>query len=94
MLSQSELQATARRTVLLYNRLKSPEVVTKIVKVTPETVTVSFSGSACLSCSVPTYVEDFARDFKALTQKAELVAGKPRETGTRSLEVDYAVKAR
>jgi hypothetical protein len=39
-------------------------------------------------------VEDFAGDFKALTNKAELVAGKPRETSSRSLEVDYVVKAR
>jgi hypothetical protein len=93
MLSQPELEAIVRKAALLYNRLRSPDAVAKIVKVTPETVTISFSGSFCLSCSVPSYVEDFAGDFKALTNKAELVAGKPRETSSRSLEVDYVVKA-
>ena len=94
MFSQSELEATVRKTVILYNRLKTPEAVAKIVRVSPETVTISFSGSFCLSCSVPNYVEDFARDFRALTDKAELVSGKTRETSPRSLEVDYKVKVR
>ncbi len=93
MISQPELEIVARRTVLLYNRLKSPEAFAKVIRVTPEIITISFSGSFCYSCGVMNFVEDFVRDFKVLTNKATIVPGKTRETSPRTFEADYLVRA-
>ena len=94
MLSQMELEELIRRTVLLYNRYRSPEAVAKIVLVTPENVTIAFTGSFCYSCGVMDYLEDFVYEFKMLTDKAELKVGKTREINPRSFEADYRVKPR
>ena len=94
-ISQVELETAVRKTVLLYNRLKSPEAVAKIVHVSPEFVTISFSGSFCYDCgSVQKYVEDFAQDFKVFIDYVELAAGKTRETSPRTFEVTYLLKPR
>lgn len=94
MLSQTELEELVRKTVLLYNRYRSPEAVAKIVSVTTESVTIAFSGSFCYSCGVIDYLEDFVHEFKMLTDKAELKIGKTRQITPRSFEADYRVKYR
>jgi len=94
LLSQAELEELVRKTVLLYNRYRSPEAVAKIVIVTTESVTIAFSGSFCYSCGVIDYLEDFVHEFKMLTDKAELKIGKTREINPRSFEADYRVKYR
>ncbi len=94
MLSQAELQELIRKTILLYNRYRSPEAIAKIVIVTPENVTIAFTGSFCYSCGVIDYLEDFVHEFKMLTGKAELKIGKTREINPRSFEADYRVKYR
>jgi hypothetical protein len=95
LISQSELEAVVRKTVLLYNRLRSPMAVGKIIQVSPEIVVVSFSGSFCYECGdVQKYIEDFAKDFKVFIDYVELAAGKARETTPHSVEVSYLVKAR
>ncbi len=83
-----------RRTVALYNRYRSPEATAKLVLVTYELVTVSFSGSFCYSCGVYEYLEDFVHELKLLTDKVELKIGKTRQTSPRSFEADYRVKFR
>jgi hypothetical protein len=94
LLSQVELEELIRKTVTLYNRFRSPEAVAKIVIVTPENVTIAFTGSFCYSCGVIDYLEDFVHEFKMLTDKAELKIGKTREINPRSFEADYRVKYR
>ena len=94
MLSQAELEELIRKTILLYNRYRSPEAVAKVVFVTPENVTIAFTGSFCYSCGVLDYLEDFVHEFKMLTGKAELKIGKTREINPRSFEADYRVKYR
>ena len=94
MLSQTELEELVRKTVLLYNRYRSPEAVAKIVSVTPENVTIAFTGSFCYSCGVIDYLEDFVHEFKMLTDKAELKIGKTRQITPKSFEADYWVKPR
>ena len=94
LLSQAELEELIRKTVTLYNRFRSPEAVAKIVIVTPENVTIAFTGSFCYSCGVIDYLEDFVHEFKILTDKAELKIGKTREINPRSFEADYRVKYR
>jgi hypothetical protein len=94
MLSQAELEELIRKTILLYNRYRSPEAIAKIVIVTPENVTIAFTGSFCYSCGVIDYLEDFVHEFKMLTGKAELKIGKTREINPRSFEADYRVKYR
>lgn len=47
MLSSSELEELVRKAVILYNRYRSPEAVAKLVQVSPEAVTIAFSGSFC-----------------------------------------------
>ena len=94
MLSQAELEELIRKTTLLYNRYRSPEAIAKVVIVTPENVTIAFTGSFCYSCGVLDYLEDFVHEFKMLTGKAELKIGKTREINPRSFEADYRVKYR
>jgi hypothetical protein len=94
VLSSSELEVLVRRAVVLYNRYRSPEAVAKLVRVSPEAVTVAFSGSFCYSCGVLDYVEGFVHVFRMLTDRAELKVDRTRETSPRSFEADYRVKLR
>ncbi len=94
MLSQAELEEVVRKTVLLYNRYKSPEAIAKVVSVVPERVTIAFSGSFCYSCGVLDFLEDFVHEFKMLTDKAELKIDKTRQINPRTFEADYKVKYR
>jgi hypothetical protein len=94
LLSQAELEEVVRKTVLLYNRYKSPEATAKVVSVLPEKVTISFSGSFCYSCGVMDFLEDFVHEFKMLTDKAELKIDKTRQVNPRTFEADYKVKPR
>jgi hypothetical protein len=79
---------------VLYNRFRSPEVFAKVVMVTTDNVTVSFSGSFCYSCGVLDFLEDFVHEFKMLTNKAELKIDKTRQINPRTFEADYRVKYR
>jgi Iap family predicted aminopeptidase len=92
MLSQIELEDLVRKAIVLYNRFRSPEATAKLISVTPENVTVAFSGSFCYSCGVLDYIEDFIHEFKILTDKVGLKIGKTRQTSPRSFEVDYKIK--
>lgn len=94
MLSQTELEEVVRKTVLLYNRYKSPEATAKVVSVALEKVTIAYSGSFCYSCGVLDFLEDFVHDFKMLTDKAELKIDKTRQVNPRTFEADYKVKYR
>ena len=94
MISQQELEELIRKTIMLYNRYRSPEAVAKMVSVAYDRVTISFSGSFCYSCGVMDYLEDFVHEFKILTDKAELKIDKTRQTSPRSFEADYKVKPR
>ena len=93
-MSQPELEELVRKTILLYNRLRSPEVIVKPVFISPAIITVSFSGGFCYGCGILDYVEGFAQQFKALNSKAELEVGKTRQINPRNFEADYTVKAK
>ena len=93
-LNQQELEQLIAEAVALYNRLRSPEITTTPVSISLVIVTVSFSGGFCYGCGVLDYVEGFAQQFKALSDKVELKVGKTRQVTPRALEVDYAVKFR
>jgi hypothetical protein len=92
LLSQPELEQLVRKTVVLYNRFRSPEAFAKIVYVSPELVTISFSGSFCYSCGVLDYIEDFVHEFKILSSKAELKVDRSRQVSPRSFEADYRIR--
>ena len=93
--SQEEIEALVRKTVLLFNRLRSPQALTKVVAVSPEMVTIGFSGSLCYECGdVQKFVEDFRKDFKVFVDYIELVSGKVKETSPRTFEVNFFVKVR
>lgn len=90
-----DLEAALRKTVLLYNKMKSPQAVARIVQTSPEMVIISFTGPFCHKCGgVQKYVDDFAKDFKVFIHYAELIHGKTRETTPHSVEVSYFVKPR
>jgi hypothetical protein len=91
MSSPSELEAAVRKAVIRYNRFRSPEAIAKLVRVSPENVTIAFSGAFCVSCGVLGYIEGFIHDFKTLNSNVELKIGKTRQLSPRSLEVDYKV---
>jgi hypothetical protein len=86
------LEELVRRVIALYNRVRSPEVTTKVVTVSPVIVTISFSGGFCYGCGIMDYVESFASQFKTMTDKAQLKAGKTRQINPRTFEADYVVK--
>jgi len=92
MLSQPEMEELARKAVLLYNRVRSPEATAKLISSSPSTLTVSFSGGFCYGCGVLDIVEGFANQFKALTDKAELKVDKTRQINPRTFEADYTLK--
>jgi hypothetical protein len=94
MFSSPELEEIIRKAIILYNRYRSPEAVAKLVRVSPESVTIAFSGSFCYSCGVLDYIEDFIHELKILTDKIELKIDKTRQTSPRSFEVDYRIKTR
>ncbi len=91
-LSQIELEELVRRVIALYNRVRSPEVTTKVLTVSSVIVTISFSGGFCYGCGITDYVESFASQFKAMTDKAQLKAAKTRQINPRTFEADYIVK--
>lgn len=93
-MSQGEIEALAQKTVQLYNRLRSPQVTTKVVFASLGLLTVSFSGGFCYGCGVMDYVDGFAEQFKMLAGRAELKVGKTRQINPRTFEADYAVKAK
>jgi len=91
--SSSELEELVRKAIILYNRYRSPEAVAKLFQASPETVTITFSGSFCYSCGVLDYIEDLIYEFKTLTDKVEFKIVKTRQTSPRSFEVDYKINA-
>ena len=91
MSSVSELEATVRKTVARYNRFRSPEAIARLVRLSPECVTIAFSGAFCASCGVLGYIEGFVHEFKSFTDTAELKIDKTREASPRRLEVDFKV---
>jgi hypothetical protein len=91
-LSQTELEQLVQKTVMIYNRVRSPEVTVKLMLITPVNVTISFSGGFCYGCGVMDYVEGFAGQFKTLSNKVELKIAKTREINPRIFEADYTVK--
>ncbi len=94
MISEAELNELVGKTVAIYNRLHSPEAIAKILVVTPVLVTIAFSGSFCYSCGVTAYLDDFAQEFKMLTDRAELKIDRTRKTNPRTFEADFKVKIR
>jgi len=86
------MEELVRKAIALYNRLRSPEITAKLVVATPVAVTVSFSGGFCYGCGILDYVESFSHQFKALTDKVELKAGKTRQINPRTFEADFSVK--
>jgi hypothetical protein len=94
MFSSSELEETVRKAVARYNRFRSPEAIAKLVRVSPESVTIAFSGAFCNSCGVLGYIEGFIHDFKTLSSRVELKIDKTRQASPRGFEVDYKIKTR
>ncbi len=91
-ISQFEIEKILEKTVLLYNRLKNPQIFAKTILITKELIAVSFSGTFCFSCGVLNYIEDFTHSFKALTAKAELKIIRIKEINPHSFEVYFDIK--
>jgi hypothetical protein len=91
-MTQSEIEAATQKTVLLFNRLRTPEAIAKIVNIYPEIITIAFSGSFCYDCGGTIgYVDAFIADFKALNKNVSLKAGKTRQISPRSFETNFYV---
>ena len=91
-LSQEELEALVQKTIALFNRVRTPEVIAKSIFVSHALITISFSGGFCYGCGVFDIVDGFTHQFKALTGKAELKAGKTRQINPSTFEAGYALK--
>ena len=93
-LSQQEIEDLARKTVQLFNRVRSPQVTTKVVFASSDILIISFSGGLCYGCGILDYVDGFAQQFKVLAGKAELKVCKTREINPRTFEADYSIKTK
>jgi hypothetical protein len=92
---EKEVDDAILKTSKLFNRLRSPQALTKVIFVSSEIVTVEFSGSLCYECGdVEKYVEEFQKDFKVFVDFIELVAGKAKETATHAFQVNFFVRVR
>lgn len=94
MSSSPDLEALIRRAIVLYNRFRHPEAFVKLVRFSPVSVTLEFSGAMCYSCGVLDYIEDFVYEFKILSDAFELKVDRSRETSPRTFEADYKVIAK
>jgi len=91
--TQTELEGIVRKTVAVFNRLRSPQARTKAVHVSPEVITIEFSGSLCYDCGdVEKYIVDFQKDFRVFVDHLELVAGKAKETETHGFQVNFFIR--
>ncbi len=90
-ISQPELDDLIHKGIVLYNRLRNPEVNAKLVAISSEKVTISFSGGFCFDCGILGYVEAFTKQFKALTNEVELKMGKTRKINPRTFEADFTI---
>jgi hypothetical protein len=91
--TQNELEGIIRKTVAVFNRLRSPQALTKAVYISPEVITIEFSGSLCYDCGdVEKYVLEFQKDFKVFVDYLELAAGKAKETRAHGFQVNFFIK--
>ena len=91
-LSQSELEELVHKAIALHNRVRSPEVIAKLIFVSPAIITISFSGGFCYGCGILDIVEGFANQFKMLTDKVKLKVGKTLQINPRTFQADYSVE--
>jgi hypothetical protein len=92
MLSETEIEALAQKTVALFNRVRTPEINAKLVFFSPYMLTISFTGGFCYGCGVLQYVQGFAEQFKGLSGKADLKASKTRQINSRIFETDFIIR--
>jgi hypothetical protein len=94
MLPDSDLERLVQRTIELYNRTHSPKATAKLVTLAAPLRAVQFTGGFCYGCGVFEYIEGFADQFKMLSGKFELKAGKTHQVSPRSFDADYTVKTK
>ena len=92
MLSQLEIEELVRKTIVLYNRIRSPEVTAKLIFVSPAIIVISFSGGFCYGCGIFDIVESFSNQFKTFSGKAEIEVGKTRQINPRIFEAEFNLK--
>jgi hypothetical protein len=92
MLPDSDLETLVQRTIALYNRTHSPNVTAKLVTLATPLLVVQFTGGFCYGCGIFEYVEGFADQFKMLSGKFKLKAGKTRQLSPQSFEADFSIK--
>lgn len=91
MLADSDLEEVVRKSIILFNRLKSPQVTVKLIFISKSMLTISFFGGFCYGCGIMDYVDSFTKQFKLLSDKFELKEEKTREVNPRSFEADFSI---
>jgi len=80
------------RTIDIFNRYRSPEVTTKLVKINKDGFTLDFEGSFCTSCGVRDHFEDFIYELETITKKFSAELAETKSTGPESFRVKYRIK--
>jgi hypothetical protein len=93
MLPDSDLETLVQRTIALYNHTHSPNATAKLVTLAASLLVVQFTGGFCYGCGVFEYVEGFGDQFKMLSGKFKLKAGKTGQVSPRSFEADFSIKS-
>uniref|UniRef100_A0A7C5USB7 NifU family protein n=1 Tax=Ignisphaera aggregans TaxID=334771 RepID=A0A7C5USB7_9CREN len=72
-LSYNEIKKALSNAEELYNRYRSPEAISKVVKVDGDKITVLFEGHFCKSCGVNDWIEDFKYILSDIGIEAEII---------------------
>ncbi len=93
-MTEQDSEATVRKTVMLFNRTRSPQVSAKLVSFSPTTVVIEFSGGFCYGCGVTDITEGFADQYKHLNNKNQLKETKTTEINPRTIQTTFTIKTR
>jgi hypothetical protein len=68
-----DIRSIVEKAINLYNRLRSPEAVAKLISIEDSIVKIMFRGSFSFTCGIRDWVEDMVYVFEDLGVEAELL---------------------
>lgn len=67
-----KIEKIIARAVRLYNKYRSPEAISRIVKINENSVEILFEGHFCKTCAINDWIEDFKYVLEDMGIEAEL----------------------
>jgi hypothetical protein len=73
VVEERDIRSIVEKAIDLYNRLRSPEAVAKLMSIEDGIVKIMFKGSFSFTCGIRDWVEDMVYVFEDLGVEAELL---------------------